>query len=397
MQYLADLVTLFVVQRLPNLTEDGEKVPRCLRSGLDWCSSGRQPNVVPILINTEKVSKRYRESAIDLAGRRLLITNYRGTDQEADLSDPPNCRGFGRIRHFRRTTTPGWPPNPLPLDPACRALGLSATDFLRAQVFQNAVCNWRCWYCYVPYNLLAGSRKYAEWLSPADLVELYLDQPDPPLVLDLTGGQPDLTPEWIPWMMTELRSRGLDRTVYLWSDDNLSNDYFWRFLSDADRELVASFPNYGRVCCFKGFDADSFSFNSRAAPELFERQFELMRRLWSLGIDLYAYATFTTARSKGVEKGIKRFVDRLQEIDPNLPLRTVPLEIQLFTPVYPRMTDGYEKFLQNQWIAIEAWQSELENRYSAVQRRSNIASTALGESRWSDDRRCSMRRRIANE
>ena len=52
------------------------------------------------------------------------------------------------------------------------------------------------------------------------------------MVLDLTGGQPDLVPEWILWMMCELRARGLERKVYVWSDDNLSNDYFWRFLSE---------------------------------------------------------------------------------------------------------------------------------------------------------------------
>jgi hypothetical protein len=156
------------------------------------------------LIDTDRVSARYRESAIDLKGHRLLVTNFRGTEQERDLSEPPNCRGFGRIRHFRRETNAGWPPNPLPIDPACKALGLPATDLLRAQVFQNAVCNWRCWYCYVPFPLLAGNREHSDWLSPATIINLYLDQPEPPSVIDLTGGQPDLTPEWVPWMMAEL-------------------------------------------------------------------------------------------------------------------------------------------------------------------------------------------------
>jgi len=53
-------------------------------------------------------------------------------------------------------------------------------------------------------------------------------------MIDLSGGQPDLTPEWIPWMMEELNNRGLTDKVYLWSDDNLSNDYFWKYLSDAE-------------------------------------------------------------------------------------------------------------------------------------------------------------------
>ena len=75
------------------------------------------------LIDTEAVSARYRAASLDLDGKRLLITNFLGTEQESDLSEPPNCDGFGRVRHFRRATSPGWPPNPLPIDPACRALG----------------------------------------------------------------------------------------------------------------------------------------------------------------------------------------------------------------------------------------------------------------------------------
>ena len=196
-------------------------------------------------------------------------------------------------------------------------------------------------------------------------------------MIDLTGGQPDLTPEWVPWMMAELRSRGMDREVYLWSDDNLSNDYFWRYLTDDDRELVATYPSYGRVCCFKGFDARSFSFNTRAAPELFDRQFELMGRLLAFGIDLYAYATFTTTTVANVSEAMKRFVERLQELDEHLPLRTVPLEIRLFTPVHSRLTAVNQDALDNQQAAIEAWQRVIEGNYAPELRGRNIADVPL--------------------
>ena len=59
-------------------------------------------------------------------------------------------------------------------------------------------------------------------------------------------------------MMSELKTRHLESEVYLWSDDNLSNDYFWRFLSEEERELVSTYRHYGKVCCFKGFNAESF-------------------------------------------------------------------------------------------------------------------------------------------
>ncbi len=330
-----------------------------------------------MVIDTEALSARYREASVDLYSKRLRITNFHNTQQENDLTEPPNCKGFGRIRHFRRSSNNDWPCNPLPIDPACRALGLQATNMIRAQVFQSAACNWRCWYCFVPFELLSANRKYSEWMSPSQLIDLYLDQPDPPSMIDLTGGQPDLVPEWVPWMMAELKERGLERQVYLWSDDNLSNDYFWQFLSDADLELVATYPKYGRVCCFKGFNSESFAFNTCAEPDLFDRQFQLIKRLLELGIDIYAYATFTIPAASEIVADMARFVDRLQAIDHDLPLRTVPLEIQAFTPVKGRLNDGTQAALRNQYLAIEAWKTELENRYSCIERSQSITDISL--------------------
>ncbi len=328
------------------------------------------------MLDTEVVSAKYRSALINHATRQVLITNFTGTEQEQDLTDPPNCAGYGRIRHFRRGAPGRWPQNPLPIEPARKALGLPPTDMVRAQVFQNAACNWRCWYCFVPFNLLAANQKYAGWLTPAAMIDLYLDQPDPPPMIDLTGGQPDLTPEWVLWMMDELERRGLDR-MYLWSDDNLSNDYFWRFLSDAEHARIAAYPYYGRVCCFKGFDADSFVFNTSAEPERFDHQFQLMRRLLDLGIDLYAYATFTAPHAEGITDAMARFVERLQQLDEHLPLRTVPLQIQEFTPVAHRLTEPMRRAMDHQYRAIEAWNKELEARFSSAARSWNITDVPL--------------------
>ena len=276
------------------------------------------------LIDTDKWSSHWRHAGIELETKRILVTNFLDTRQEDDLSEPSNCEGFGRIRHFRRATSSGWPANPLPIDPAAKFLGTRTEDVLRAQVFQNAVCNWRCWYCFVPFELLSANHKHAAWLSAAKLLELHLDQPEPPRVIDLSGGQPDLTPEWVPWMIQEIRSRGLEREIYLWSDDNLSTDYFWRSLSISEIDLVGSAKNYGRVCCFKGFDEGSFSFNTLADESLFSRQFELFRRFVDLGIDVYAYATLTSPTSDKIADRMRSFVDRLQTVHENPPIEDRP-------------------------------------------------------------------------
>ena len=335
-------------------------------------------------IETDRFSEELRRKGVDLAQHRILVSNFRGSGQDKDLKVPPNCNGYGRVRHFNRQSASGWPGNPLPIEPARRSLGLDATDQVKAQVFQNAVCNWRCWYCFVPFRLLDGREDSGGWLSATDLIDLYLAEPaaSRPPMIDLTGGQPDLVPEWIPWMMNELRVRSLESKVFLWSDDNLSNDYFWKYLSDADREMIASFQGYGRVACFKGFDAASFSFNTKAAPDLFDRQFDLFARLLSTGIDLYAYATFTSTSATGIEAAMARFVDRLQSIHPNLPLRTVPLEVGIFGVVRERLAKlrlpvTGDEALTNQRRAIDAWSHELERRFTVAQRAANIVDVPL--------------------
>lgn len=323
-------------------------------------------------IDTDAYSAKLRGLLVDPARHRLLIARLGGSEQEADLSEPVNCGTLGRVRHFRRETSPGWPPNSLPIDPACAALAIEPVDLLRAQVFQNAGCNWRCWYCYVPFPLLAGSEARGEWVQPSALVAGYLAQEDRPSVIDLSGGQPDLVPEWAAWMMRALRDAGVEDSTYLWVDDNLSNDYFWRYLSDDDIELVSSWPMFGRVGCFKGYDAESFVFNTSAAPALFDRQFELFGRHLELGVDCYGYVTLTGPDPSTVADAVPRFIDRLQSVHELLPLRTIPLEIALWGPVHRRMTEARRRALDVQQRAIEAWNAELAMRFPTAMRQTPI-------------------------
>jgi hypothetical protein len=178
-------------------------------------------------------------------------------------------------------------------------------------------------------------------------------------------------------MMKALTDRGLASEVYLWSDDNLSTDFFWRYLSDDDRSFIEQYPNYGKVVCFKGFDPQSFSFNTCVDSPGFDRQFALMKHLLSLRIDLYAYVTLTTPSLKDARSELTRFVDRLQELSPNLPLRTIPLEIASFTPTRARMNLERITALRNQYTMVDYWRIELENRYPSHVRECDIASISL--------------------
>jgi uncharacterized Fe-S cluster-containing radical SAM superfamily protein len=320
-------------------------------------------------IDTQRASAQYRERTLDRAHEQILITRISGSSQEEDLSAPVTCGGLGRIRHFHRATSPGWPENPLPIDPAAHALGLGErVDQIEALVFQNAACNWRCWYCFVPFNCLSADERHSEWASMGDLVHRYKELEVRPPVLDLSGGQPELTPEMTLWTMRALKARGLAGKSFLWSDDNLSGEYFWNALSQAEQREVTTYRNYARVGCFKGFDAASFSFNTMAEPSGFDRQFYIMRRSIASGLNMYAYATFTAAKSDGLAAAMQTFVDRLQEVHPNLPLRTVPLEVRVFTPTAGRIRPEHLRALAIQQDAVAAWVEQLEARFGSSQR-----------------------------
>lgn len=318
-------------------------------------------------IDTARFAAHLRARAIDVESGRILISRLAGSGQEADLTLPANCNGYGRVRHFRLATAPGWPANPLPIAPACRALGVAdVPELMTALVFQNAACAWRCWYCFVPEDLLKADPDRSAWFTAAELVALYRQIPDPPRIIDLSGGSPDLVPEWTPWMMRALQDAGLAESTYLWTDDNLSTTYLFDALSSDDLALVQGYRNYGRVCCVKGFDARSFAFNTRAAPQDFDRQFDILKRVLALGLDVYGYVTLTSPNDDGVAVGVADLMDRLQAIDPNFPLRVVPLRIQVFTPVEQRLARYAvrERSLAVQEQAIAAWKEEVARRFS---------------------------------
>jgi hypothetical protein len=178
-------------------------------------------------------------------------------------------------------------------------------------------------------------------------------------------------------MMEALERAGIAHLVYLWSDDNLSNDYLWKFLTREQLDKLANYAMYGRVACFKGIDAESFAFNTLADPSLFDRQFELFDRLLSLGIDLYAYVTFTVPSGDQLKEKVTSFIDRLQSVHENLPLRTVPLRIHVLTPTSGRMTEEHAASLRHQEVAIDIWHEELSKRFASSLRAQHISGVSM--------------------
>lgn len=328
-------------------------------------------------INTDKFSGILRNRAIRVDSREVLIARLSGSKQEHDLTSPVNCGGYGRIRHFRLSKHTDWSINPLPILPVAKGLNRLPSEELRMQVFQNAACNWRCWYCFVDFDRLSALPELSAFFTADELLDAYLDEPDRPDAIDLSGGQPDLVPEWILWMIEAIERRSLTDKMFLWSDDNLSNRYFWEYLTAEQRSKIAAFPSYARVACFKGYDHASFTFNTHAEARLFDQQFSIYADLLSAGLNLYAYVTFTSMPRLGLSAAMKSFVDRLQRIHLNLPLRTVPLKIEVFTPTLGRVGPSQELALAFQHDVHEAWLEEIDRRFSSAERRVPICDVSM--------------------
>ena len=248
-------------------------------------------------------------------------------------------------------------------------LGTKASEIERVQVFQNASCDWRCWYCFVDDKLLSALRSWADFKTADELINLFLAEPNPPNTIDLSGGQPDIIPEWPIRMMEALQRRQLQDKHFLWLDDNLSVYYAWEYLSPADFELMRSYKNFGRVGCFKGFSKYSFYENTNASPDLFDRQIDIMSRWVKFGLDMYGYITLTCSDLNGMRSSLRHFIDSVQtKISHYFPLRTIPLQILPFSPTRSRMRDRETRAIENQYEVLSAWLDELDERYSRKER-----------------------------
>ena len=312
-----------------------------------------------------------RNLVYDRSNRKFLLSHIRSSNQSLDLSVPSNCGGYGRIHHFQRQVDPYWNNNPLPMDPACHALGIEETDIIEAQVFQLAACNVHCWYCFVPDLLKCADTALSNWFSAEEMITEYLKDAPDVRILDLSGGNPELAPEWILESMHSLERIGKTNEVYLWSDDTLTTDYLFE-MDKTEIEYMASYAMYGKVCCFKGFDYESFSFNSGISPELFDKQFERFNRYYELGFDLYGYVTLTCSNTDNIDKKVDLFADRLQRIYYYLPLRVIPLKIVTFATMETRMNPEYKKAMDNQIVVLESWNRMLNARFSELERKKKI-------------------------
>ena len=64
-------------------------------------------------------------------------------------------------------------------------------------------------------------------------------------------------------------------------------------------------------------------------------------------------------------------------IDPNLPLRTIPLEVQVFTPTAGRLRPEHLVAMEIQKQAVAEWTHQMERRFASAERERPICDIQL--------------------
>lgn len=321
-------------------------------------------------LGTREIALLLRRRALDKERQCVLMSNFIGSVQEADLSLPPNCHGFGRVHHFRRNRDSRWIPNPLPIDPASEFFQAGTPDSLPVQTFQLSVCDYRCWYCYVDEPMLSGSQKHAKFISMDELFDVFLAEAPKVNTISLSGGQPDIVPEYSLWFVDTRSKRGRIDDFFIWIDDNLSTDFTWEFLSDEDISRLSQAPGVARVGCLKGIDDESFIYNTKTPESGLKKQIERLGKLTRSGFDQYGYITLTTPTLNKTRDNIKILFDLIQEnVHENFPLRIVPLQIFPYKVNAGSFDDGA---VANQFHVLDHWMREIEDRFDATARQMRI-------------------------
>jgi uncharacterized Fe-S cluster-containing radical SAM superfamily protein len=313
--------------------------------------------------NTNNLCAPIRSIAFNEEKKKFLISNLHNTLEAEDHYTSLNCDGFGRIRNYQYFKL-HLSNSILPVKPLLRTLKKSLP--FKTQVFQIMGCNWRCWYCFVDYKLLGVNQKYGHYFTTNELLELYLNNSiNETDIIDLSGGQPDLIPEWCLNFARSIDDHNLSGKIHLWMDDSLSSFNLWRYLSKTEIKYLSAFPLHSRACCLKGYNEESFIYNTTSTKIHYNNQFLILDKLIRDGFDLYVYVNFTTPSTREINKDINVFIEKLMRIHPLLPLRTIPLKVTPFSTMSKRLKSDFNVALLNQNIIFDLWAERLISNFGS--------------------------------
>ena len=321
--------------------------------------------------NPFEVAEKLRPKMIDLKNKKVLLAVLAGTGQEKDLTKERFFENIFRAKIYTK-------PEERELDYfkgepagiASERLGVSPDECNAVFLGQINGCNLDCWYCYVDRIANSANHKYGKFFSAEEYLKHFLEQRSRGLnVLRISGGEVFIVPEIIFWMVEAIEKAKLENDLYVWVDCNLATgNNYWKYLNMRQRAKIRKFKNLGVCVCYKGFDDKTFYENTGAAPEFFEEQIKLHRRLVDEKLDVYSYLYPVTSSADNLRKRLADFMDRLQlGVGRYAPLRMATPPIKVYGPTEKRLTPERKRALENQWEAMKVWKEELQKRYTPEQ------------------------------
>lgn len=242
---------------------------------------------------------------------------------------------------------------------------------------QVGLCNFHCWYCYVPEDILRGAR--VQSLTSEQLVESYLKirandkaQGLESNVLRISGGEPFLAPDLVLECLEYIQKIGLQEEVFVWSETNLSpfikegadqSTLVETWLQEQGKTLedLARFNNFALHPCLHGITPLNLAQTTLVGAEFFDRLVEAFRTLVDHRIDIYPTISSNTSPSEGLE----HLFWKLKTINEKLPLRFALIEDDLdYPPVDERLSRERRRGeIYGRNLLITRWSRLLEETY----------------------------------
>jgi len=233
---------------------------------------------------------------------------------------------------------------------------------------QVAGCNYDCNFCYVPKGQKTADTKYGKYFSAKEIIEIFSEarkESEEPLnVIRISGGEPIIVPEIILDVYRELEKMDL-KEVYIWIDTNISTSKYLE-KSESDLKDVMKKKNIGVVGCFKGVCREDFSMITCAKPEFYEKQFETAKLFLDWKTDFYIYLP-ALVYEDNIENKIKEFIERIQTLNKNLPLRVEVIQIVEYAAaavnIAEKAKEGRPLPKTDQKIFFDLWYNKLLPKY----------------------------------
>jgi uncharacterized Fe-S cluster-containing radical SAM superfamily protein len=323
------------------------------------------------VFNPIKLAEKLRKDLIIAPKRKVSLANIGSSLQSFDSFKASRIKqDFFRTKLYQKPYENNYFGGK-PADVASLKLGIPEAECNNVFIAQINACNLRCWYCYCDARNLCADHRYGEYFTPDQILLHFLSaskkyeyskNPDEKInILRLSGGEVFLVPELIYWIIEDIFSLNLQDRIFLWIDCNLSTgDFFWKYLSKSQIKRIRNFKNLGICCCYKGFDEESFYYNTGADPVFFGEQFKMHRRLFEEGLDVYSYiypvSIFPIESDGHAKSKIDNFIGLMQkEVSYFSPLRMAVPAIKIYSANENRITAEKRKILSYQDKIRNLW------------------------------------------